>query len=129
MNEYSRSLHKVAIISFCLAFLLYSQVFLPTAFATININTITSVASASSSIKNRFISEDTGRLIDTVTKSVGGIGGSVLGAATKIVKSLTAQATEKVGSYIVDNAVLNLLKQYDKLSGTQKKTIKEYVCK
>lgn len=67
--------------------------------------------------------------VSAISKQVREIGGSVLGTATKIVQSAAASAADRVSTFVLDNAVSGLIKQYDKLSDNQKKTIQKYVCK
>lgn len=67
--------------------------------------------------------------VSAISKQVREIGGSVLGTATKLVQTAAASAADRVSTFVLDNAVSGLIKQYDKLSDNQKKTIQKYVCK
>ena len=67
--------------------------------------------------------------IANVTDNISDLPGAVLGVATDTISTVASGSVQMAEDFLFENTILNLFKQYERLSERQKEQVKEVICK
>lgn len=67
--------------------------------------------------------------IANVTDNISDLPGAVLGVATDTISTVASGSVQMAEDFLFENTILNLFKQYERLSERQKEQVKEFICK